>query len=286
MGTRPATELSARGSEFGTFAALYRCMSSTHPSALLALAALISVPAVSASAQSLHGSKASVGLMYTTAHTHDLAFLQTRADVYEAAASGALVMLSITEDLTLDKAAYPFVLPNTKRFTDSLAAAYHAGCGERLEVTSGVRPIDEQPRNASPESVHPTGMAIDVHRSSGKCLSWLRANLLMLEGRHVIEATEEKHPPHFHVAVLSQLREPPLKMLASSARVAASAKPASATGDFAPSAGSTRAATYRVRAGDNLWTIAERHNMTVSQLQKLNGLHSAFLKVGTQLTLR
>ena len=37
-----------------------------------------------------------------------------RADVYEAAESGALVMLSITENLTLDKAAYPFVLPNTQ----------------------------------------------------------------------------------------------------------------------------------------------------------------------------
>ncbi|HEY5061601.1 MAG TPA: DUF5715 family protein, partial [Gemmatimonadaceae bacterium] len=170
-------------------------MSSTHHFVSFVFAALSVAlgvaPRVSASAQSLHGSKASVALMYTTAHTHDLAFLQTRADVYEAAEGGALVMLSITEDLTLDKADYPFVLPNTKRFADSLAAAYHAGCGERLAVTSGVRPIDEQPRNASPESVHPTGMAIDVHKPSGKCLSWLRVHLLALEARHVIEATEE-----------------------------------------------------------------------------------------------
>jgi LysM repeat protein len=266
-------------------------MSSTHRSVSFVFAALSVAlganPGVSASAQSLHGSKASVALMYTTAHTHDLAFLGTRADVYEAAMSGALVMLSITEDLTLDKAAYPFVLPNTKRFADSLAAAYHAGCGERMAVTSGVRPIDEQPRNASPESVHPTGMAIDVHKPSGKCLSWLRTNLLALEARHVIEATEEKHPPHFHVAVLSQLREPPVKVIASSARGGAAGKaPTIAAGDVAPTAASGTPATYRVRAGDNLWTIAERHNMTVSQLQNLNGLHSAFLKVGTRLKLK
>jgi LysM repeat protein len=268
---------------------------STHRSVSVVLATLSVVlsaapgvaPGVSVHAQSLHGSKASVALMYTTAHTHDLAFLQTRADVYEAAGSGALVMLSITENLTLDKADYPFVLPNTKRFADSLAAAYHAGCGERLAVTSGVRPIDEQPRNASPESVHPTGMAIDVHKPSGKCLSWLRANLLTLEARHVIEATEERHPPHFHVAVLSQLREPPVKVTASSARVGAATKAVTfAAGVVAPPTATGKLATYRVRAGDNLWTIAERHNMTLSQLQNLNGLHSAFLKVGTQLKLK
>ena len=109
----------------------------------------------------------------------------------------------------------------------------------------------------------------------------------MLEARHVIEATEEKHPPHFHVAVLSQLREPPLKLVASSERAGATTKPTGfAAGDVAPRTSTTSLATYRVRAGDNLWTIAERHNMSVPQLQSLNGLHSAFLKVGTQLKLK
>ena len=251
----------------------------------LLTAALVAVPLAAASSQSLRGSKASVELMYTTAHSHDLAFLQTRDDVYGAVVSGALVMLSITEDLTLDKVAFPFVLPNTKRFADSLAAQYHAGCGERLEVTSGVRPIDEQPRNASPESVHPTGMAVDFHKPTGKCLSWLRANLLGLEGRHVIEATEEKHPAHLHVAVLSQLREPPIHRLASSTPHGAGNFISSA-GEVALKATPDKVLTYRVRAGDNLWTIAERNNTTTGDLQKLNHLRSTRLKVGTALKLR
>jgi LysM repeat protein len=257
---------------------------------LLIAAAMVSA----ASAQTLKGSRASVDLMYTTAHTHDLAFLKTPDDVYSAAESGALELISITGDLTLDRAKFPFVLPNTKRFVDSLAAKYRAGCGERLVVTSGARPIDEQPRNASPESVHPTGMAVDIHKPAEPCLTWLRKSLLALENAHVIEATEEKHPPHFHVAVLRQLREPPIRALASSKPALGSSTPnspatasrassTSASGDVSLASTNT---TYRVRAGDNLWTIAERHNMTVDDLKKLNGLKSSRLKVGTELKLR
>lgn len=72
----------------------------------LLVSALIAAPLAAASSQSLRGSNASVDLMYTTAHSHDLAFLQTPDDVYCAVVSGALVMLSITEDITLDKASY------------------------------------------------------------------------------------------------------------------------------------------------------------------------------------
>jgi hypothetical protein len=97
------------------------------------------------------------------------------------------------------------VLLNTLRVTDSLAAAYRAGCGERLVVTSGARPLARQPRNASPKSVHPTGMAVDFRRPrTPACLTWLRKALVDLEGTGAIEATEERHPAHFHVAVLRQ----------------------------------------------------------------------------------
>src|SRR5436309_445547 len=112
-------------------------------------------------AQTLRGSPQSVDLMYTTANSDRLEFLRTPADIYEAARVGALKLITITEDLDLERATFPFVLPATKRFADSLARQYHAGCGERLVVTSGARPIDEQPRNASPKSVPPTGMAVD-----------------------------------------------------------------------------------------------------------------------------
>ena len=145
------------------------------------------------------------------------------------------------------------------RFADSLAAAYHAACGERIVVTSGARPIDEQPRNASPKSVHPTGMAVDFQKADAiRVLAWMRTNLLQLEDAHVIEATEERHPPHFHVAVLHQSAEQ--RGCASRARFptpsSAGGTTRSANGDVAD------VRNYTVRAGDNLWTIAHRYGST------------------------
>jgi hypothetical protein len=178
----------------------------------LALAALSSTVA---SAQTLKGSKESVDLMYTTAHTRDLQFMRTPDDIYEAAREGVFRLISMTEDLEVDKTGWPFVLPNTLRFADSLATQYHSACGERLVVTSGARPLDKQPRNASPKSVHPTGMAVDFRKPrTPACLNWLRSSLVDLESRGVIEATEERHPAHFHVAVLRQAPERHIQMAA------------------------------------------------------------------------
>src|SRR3954470_20012362 len=182
----------------------------------LALAVLTStaVHAV-ATAQTLRGSPASVDLMYTTAHQRDLQFLRTPDDIYEAAKVGAVKMISITNDLDLERVTYPFVLPNTLRFADSLAAQYHAGCGERIVVTSGARPLDKQPRNASPKSVPPPGMAVDFRKPQNPvCLAWMRKSLVALEDAGVVEATEERHPPHFHVAVLHQRAEPAFQLAA------------------------------------------------------------------------
>jgi LysM repeat protein len=274
------------------------------------------VPAALA-AQTLRGSPASVDLMYTSAQAKELAFLHSRGDIYEAVGLRELEMLSITEDLTLDRAKFPFVLPSTRRFADSLAAAFHAGCGERLVVTSASRPVDEQPRNASPKSVHPTGMAVDFRRpKNGACLTWLRTNLLALEDTHAIEATEERHPPHFHVAVLRQLPERPRSQLANAASaastgngskvtaaagevlrtvgtsvapsVASAATPSaktSASAKPASPAATSSSSLYRVKAGDNLWTIAHRQGTTPKALQTLNGLETTRLRVGQRLKL-
>jgi hypothetical protein len=178
-------------------------------SAAISTLALAFGLAATARAQSLRGSPASVDLMYTTAQSENLEFLHTTSDVYQAARLGVLKLITITEDLDLERATFPFVLPATLRFADSLAHEYHIGCGERIVVTSGARPIDEQPRNASPKSVHPTGMAVDFRKPRNPvCLQWLRDNLVKLEDAHIIEATEEHHPAHFHVAVLHQDHEP------------------------------------------------------------------------------
>jgi LysM repeat protein len=296
-------------------------MSRLHTISLIGVATALAgtlAPLAPADAQTLRGSPASVDLMYTSAHSHDLAFLQNRDDIYGATKDGELQMLSITEDLDLERVAYPFVLPATKRFADSLAKAYHEGCGQRLIVTSGARPIDEQPPNASPKSVHPTGMAVDFHKPAEPCLSWLRKNLLALEDAHVIEATEEHHPAHFHVAVLHQAPErravlasattsgrtsvangdvAPMRAASNPTTTSAPASTAPATASTSSNASASTSSadsksssddskTYRVRAGDNLWTIAERHNTTVERLQELNGLHGSRLRVGQQLRLR
>jgi LysM repeat protein len=112
--------------------------------------------------------------------------------------------------------------------------------------------------------------------------------LLALEQRHVIEATEERHPPHFHVAVLNQLPEQHANQLAS-ATIQRPTNPAipqrvqSAAGVVAePIKGGS---TYRVRAGDNLWTIAQRLNTTTKEIQTLNKLGTTHLRVGQQLKL-
>lgn len=175
---------------------------------------LVLAPAVAA-AQSLKGSKESVDLMYDRAQANNLQFMRSPDDVYEAARVGVLKLISINDDLDVEKTAYPFVLPNTLRFADSLAVQYREACGERLTVTSGARPTDKQPKNASPKSVHPTGMAVDFRKPrTPACLKWLRTSLSSLEGAGVIEATEERHPAHLHVAVLRQLPTQKIQMAA------------------------------------------------------------------------
>ena len=90
-----------------------------------------------------------------------------------------------------------------------LSAQYHSSCGEKLTVTSLLRPRDRQPANSVAHSVHPTGMAIDLRiPSSQKCRAWLERTLLSLEKQHVVEATWERYPPHYHVAVLARALAP------------------------------------------------------------------------------
>jgi hypothetical protein len=230
--------------------------------------------------------------MYASAQARGLDFFRTPDEVYKAAASGALEAISVSDDLMLEKTTFPFVLPNTRRFADSLAKEFRGACGERLVVTSGVRPLDDQPRNASPKSVHPTGMAVDFRKPRGPCLKWLRKGLLALEKNHVVEATEERHPVHFHVAVLQQAPERVISSSAGSTRGTASEPKASPGVDAALSKSRTTATSpstesvYRVRAGDNLTTIAQRYNTTPDRLQEINGLRSSVIMPGQLIKLR
>jgi LysM repeat protein len=245
--------------------------------------------------------------MYTRAVRNDLEFYTTSKGVYESVRDKELVMISITMDLTLEKVRYPFVLPRTRDVLNMFAKKYREACGERLVVTSAARPRREQPRNASPQSVHPTGMAVDFRRPTGECLTYMRGQLLALEKLGILEATEERHPVHFHVAVLQRGSFAPATSVASATATQAPATPTEpaptavvATTDSAsgtvelptksaepaakPAAKApTKARTYVVRKGDNLSVIAKRFGLTVTRLKSLNGLKSSSLRPGQKL---
>ncbi|HEX6534722.1 MAG TPA: DUF5715 family protein [Gemmatimonadaceae bacterium] len=177
-----------------------RRLSPLLPPAAIIAALVIAPPA--AGAQSLHGSHRSVERVWHYAVAHDYSFTHTAREVRRAVHEGRLVRLHPGRDYVLHEVSFPYVAPETRTFVRRLAAQYRRGCGEPLVVTSAVRPESVQPVNASDHSVHPTGIAIDLRRSKrGKCRRWLRKTLLVLERRGVVDATEEHHPAHFHVAV-------------------------------------------------------------------------------------
>jgi LysM repeat protein len=220
------------------------------------------LPLAAAHAQSLRGSPASINRMYRHARSEDFSFFQTSASVRRAVAKGYLVQLWPDANFTLHEVGYPFVRPATQTFVQRLAAQYVAACGEQLEVTSAVRPATSQPANSVEKSVHPTGMAVDLHKPTKhpKCLRWLRSTLLELEKSGIIEATEEFAPPHFHIAVYSTPYRRYVAALSSTATTTV------ASNDRGGSA------TYRVRPGDTLWDIAREHDTTVSAITSANNL--------------
>ncbi|GLC26944.1 DUF5715 family protein [Roseisolibacter agri] len=279
----------------------------------LALAAL-TVGAAAARAQSLRGSPESVDRMYQEAQREALAFHETPDAVRTAVDAGALVRLTTGRDVTLRRVAFPYVTPATEAFVLALGRQHRAACGTPLMVTSAARPTTRQPRNSVAQSVHPTGMAIDLHKPRGRCLRWLRATLLELEDAGVLEATEEFRPPHFHVAVYPTAytryaaAQPPAASSPSStvalqslATVATAPRPQTRAKPSAKAAAKPRASTrsstrvasaapratqrYRVRAGDTLWDIARARGLTVKQILAANGMSRAVIRPGQRIVL-
>ena len=174
-------------------------------SCALTIAVTLSVAPQLLDAQSLNGSMSSVNRMYRQARAEGFSFFETSTSLRRAVKAGALVRLDgANRHVELHQIGYPYVRPATLTFVRRLGAQYHETCGEPLVITSAARPSTRQPPNSTARSVHPTGMAIDLRRPRDReCLSWLREALLDLEGRGLIEATEERWPAHFHVAVFS-----------------------------------------------------------------------------------
>lgn len=253
------------------------------------LSALLIIPlvliATAAHAQSLRGSRASVDLMYRQALNHDLHFYETTAGVRRAHQRGDFVKLAGNADYLLANVSHPYVLPSTEVFIERLAAQYRSACGEKLVVTSGIRPRSIRLVNSVDKTVHPTGMAVDLRKpAKRRCLSWLRETLSYLDGTGVVEATEEHRPPHFHVAVFPTQYT---KYVRGNGGAAEGVKLAASTDGAAVAAAESagEARTYRVRRGDSLWTIARRNKVSVAVLKEANDLRSSRIVAGQVLKI-
>jgi hypothetical protein len=170
----------------------------------LCIGLVFTVAAPALQAQSLLGSPESMQKQNDVAHAHDYAYLRTPDEVQQALEGGDLIPIRGNEDfeLAFEEVSFPVARPQVKTFLEQLSRIYHGTCGEPLVVTSLTRPITRQPWNASPISVHPTGMAVDLRRSDHRaCRTWLEKTLLSLEAEGMVQATLEHYPPHYHIAV-------------------------------------------------------------------------------------
>lgn len=229
-----------------------------------------------AAAQSLRGSAASVNRIYSQALSHSLRFYASAGAIREAATSGTLIRLEPNEDFRMVDVSYPYLVAATHTFVLRLAGQYRSACGEQLVVTSGTRPTTMHLINSSDKSVHPTGMAVDLRKpSNSRCLSWLRNTLGALEAGGVLDAVEEHHPPHFHVAVFPRQYSQYVKQRGGR-QVPASPSRSESSGS---------ASSYTVRSGDSLWTIARENEMSVDALKRANSLTSNRILAGQKLKI-
>jgi len=220
-------------------------------------------------AQSLGGSATSLDRQNRVAREHDFTFIDTGERVAFFAEQGWLVEVKPTTDFQLRGVSFPYARPEVALFVQRLGRQHRAACGERLVVTSLTRPTTRQPRNASDRSVHPTGMAIDLRYSHNRtCRAWLERVLTQLEGAGVLEATRERVPVHYHVAVFPRQYAAYVN--------GADSRPATVTQDRL---------AYTVRRGDSLWSIARSHGTTVDRLRDANRLRGSRIFAGQILDL-
>lgn len=214
-------------------------------------------------AQSLRGSVRSLDRQNQVAVQHDFTYLSNTAHVKRFIDAGYLVPIPKGRDYRLNGLSFPYARPEVALFVSRLGPQYKRACGERLVVTSLTRPRSRQPRNASPRSVHPTGMALDLRRSSKRaCRSWLEGVLLDLERAGVLEASRERRPPHYHIALFpSQYAE------------------------YVAAIGRGRGGEYRVRDGDSLWEIAEQLETTVAEIRSANNMSGSRIYPGQVLAV-
>lgn len=170
------------------------------------IAALLTIAPAALHAEvevSLRGSPAAMEEQNRIAKEAGLSVYRTPAQIRAAADRGELVPLEGDENYELaDFVSFPYVNGAVALFVQRLAEQYHAACDQKLVVTSGTRPTNQQPANAHALSVHPMGMAVDLRVSDrAACRTWLEETLLSLESKGLLNATREYNPPHYHLAI-------------------------------------------------------------------------------------
>jgi hypothetical protein len=203
-----------------------------------ALALASTAFATTVQAGELGGSITSMKHQHGVAVEQHYTFLKTPAQVREFVEEGRLVELVGNADYLLNKVSFPYARAEVRMFVEHLATDYRAATGEPLVVTSLTRPDALQPRNAHQLSVHPAGMAVDFRvPDNASHRVWFEKTLLELETRGLIDATRERYPPHYHVAVFGEPYSAYAKKRDAAAAVAAAvtATPMTALASVLPS---------------------------------------------------
>jgi hypothetical protein len=107
-------------------------------------------------------------------------------------------------------------------------------------------------------------MALDLRRSWNRnCRRWLEHVLVDLEAKGILEATRERWPPHYHIALYPRIYRSYVDRLAHQ-------PPAN---------------THLVARGDTLWRIAQKHKTTLEAVKSANGLRSNRIYPGQVLSI-
>lgn len=235
-----------------------------HLKAAIAWLWVLCLPHWPLEAQSLRPSRQSLDLQNREAARHEFSFIKDRDQVLWFVHNGFLVPLDGNQFYSLKAVSFPFARPEVLHFVERLAEKYSAACGEQLVVTSLTRPSRVQPRNASSRSVHPTGMALDLRRTNNyACRRWLESVLLDLEDLGVLDASKERSPPHYHIAIFPRRYHE--------------------NEEWVPTSESR--SSYRVARGDTLYGIASRYRTSMNEVKRLNGLRSSRIYPGQLLAV-
>ena len=239
---------------------------------LILVTSMVEMSAAAPRNASLLGSAASLDKQNKQAERHDFTYLHESSQLKRFVRAGLLVRVNNDASFRLKDVSFPYIRPEVKLFIERLSRQYQRACGEQLVITSLTRTLSHQPRNASPRSVHPTGMALDLRRpTNANCRDWLENILLYLEEQSVLEATRERSPPHYHVAIFTEDYAEYVHRITKQ------------RGE--PDNSTISGRNYTVRPKDTVWRIARQHGTTPTVILQANKLPSSAIYPGQTLKI-